>query len=63
MAKPKTVPLLKKRTVILDTDQIEFITESGRASNREFSAQLRTIIDAARLKKGIADRLPQPSDL
>jgi len=42
--------VFKKRTVILNTEQIEHITVSARANNREFSAQLRTIVDEDRAK-------------
>lgn len=59
LAKSQPIPLLKKRTVTLDEHQIKFISDVGRANNREFSAQLRTIIDDA---KRSAPRTAKSSD-
>lgn len=40
----KDVALIK-RTAMLREDQIEAISEKARENNREFSAELRTMID------------------
>lgn len=51
MPKTPKLPLLKKRTVILDTDQIEAVSVQARRNNREFSAELRTLLTEALIRR------------